>query len=288
MEQVYEKLEGIAQHLIQECAKWTPVDRAVPHEQQRISQAAQDELLRYVALAGGGAILHLAAQKQLDSLPRLQTRALQTRSELRRHVDTGELPLIWRPYRGGFDGMMAQLFDDCCRMWLAPEYRDTRFGDSCEVLKARLYVRFLTELAAHLRGLPPDPRTQEEQDTTDYVRDHNALRVLWEQLMRDGDSTQLLRFVREHPGVTTTSGQQYPYLHRICDVILEGHSYRLLRHAHWTQYLILKPIPREIAFPQRPGVPYWLQGEQLRRWVQDVKSGEVPEMNNPAYWDRYK
>lgn len=285
VESVYRDLEETAQYLIQESAKWIPEDRSLLYEERRARDAAHDDLLRRVALSGGGAILRLAVQKRLESLPRIQTRAFQTRGELRRHADTGTLPRNWPPYGESLDGLIVKLFDDCCRIWLPAEYRDTCDSYGRELWKPKLYARFLTELADHLRSLPRDDRPDEERMMSDYVRDHNALRVLWEQYTRDGNPVELLRFIREHPGVTTTSGQQYPRLHRICDVILEGQAYRLLRHAHWIEYLILKPIPRGIADPDRPGVPYWLTGAQLRRWVQDELTSPTKA---PTDWEQYR
>jgi hypothetical protein len=146
--------------LLEQSAAWTPVDRTIPPEQWRPLHEAQQAALAGVALHAGGAILELAAHKRLDSLPRLQTRALQIRADLRRHVEMGQLPVSYE-YAGGFDSLVMQLFDDCCKMWLPRQFTSYwRFGREAEM--AALYVRFLTEFGQHLRSLPPDPRPDAE------------------------------------------------------------------------------------------------------------------------------
>ena len=142
-------LEALATRLTAESADWVPTQMHARQELRRC-EAMQASLLWNMALAGGSIILHLAVQRRLDLLPRLQTRALQARSELRRHVEEGKPAYdVWPAGpREGFDLLVVQLFDDCCRTWLHSKQRRNWFGREPEV--ATTYARFMNELAKHL------------------------------------------------------------------------------------------------------------------------------------------
>ena len=98
-------------------------------------------------------------------------------------------------------------------------------------------------------------------------RYRRELRQHWDLFTQDHNAAKLLAFVRNNPTVTTDCGHEFPYLHRICDVILEGQAFRLSRCSTCEEELSLKPIPLEIAHSNDPGVPYWLRGQSLRDWA---------------------
>lgn len=143
-----ETLKARAARLITESAEWAPVD---VHDRLglRQRQETQSALLWDMAVAGGGILLRLAVLRLLDSLPRLQTRAFQARSDLRTHLERGQLPFAWRPRpAAGFDVLVVQLFDDCCHTRLDLQGPRTWFGREPEV--AATYARFMNVLAEDL------------------------------------------------------------------------------------------------------------------------------------------
>jgi hypothetical protein len=127
-----------------------PVDVSRPLE-LREKQRAQQELLWDTALAGGGVILNLSAQRLLDSAPRLQTRAFQARADIRRYTEAGELPWeIWPVPAEGLDVLVVQMFDACCDIWFGRDGRRTWFGRESEA--AATYATFMVELVHHLEN----------------------------------------------------------------------------------------------------------------------------------------
>src|SRR5690242_5920757 len=83
-------LRAHAGRLIEESAAWAPDDTALPWQERQDRYARKSRLLWQMALTGGGMIYHLSVLRRLSSKPRLQTRALQLRSELCRIVDSGD------------------------------------------------------------------------------------------------------------------------------------------------------------------------------------------------------
>jgi hypothetical protein len=142
-------LEARASRLAAEAERWGPADMADRRELVR-RQDEQKSLLWDMALTGGGIILRLAVLRLLNSRPRLQTRALQTRADIGRQLDEGTLPDDLHPVRGvGFDVLVVKLFDECCWMWLGRDTFTGWYGHEVEV--AIKYARFMRELAEHLR-----------------------------------------------------------------------------------------------------------------------------------------
>jgi hypothetical protein len=146
-------LEGHAARLIQESSAWIPVDMRDAGKLS-IQRKLQANLLWQMAVTGGGIIMRLSSLGFLKSHPRLQNRALQIRAELRRHVDSGELPQTtwpsWPSYTSGFDLLVVQLFHECCgelshqqlsREWIGNEYAT-----------ATIYAGFMKRLADELRN----------------------------------------------------------------------------------------------------------------------------------------
>lgn len=107
-----------------------------------------------MAVEGGGTILSLSVRAQLGTAPRLQTRALQTRAEIRRFADAGTLPWDYVPVHAhGFDLLLVQLFEACCAIWLGQKSHHSWYGREVEV--AATYSRFMRDLAQHLRDAGP-------------------------------------------------------------------------------------------------------------------------------------
>jgi hypothetical protein len=108
-------------------------------------------------------------------------------------------------------------------------------------------------------------------------------RALWEAFANGGDAAPLLAFLREHPEAAVHCGHDYPQLHRVMDVMLDGKPYRLLRCATCGEELTLAPLDASAATSE--GVPYWLNGVKLLDWVEDERRSPAEE---PVDWERYR
>jgi hypothetical protein len=114
----------------------------------------------------------------------------------------------------------------------------------------------------------------------------DALRRAWERFLEDGDEAAFLEVVRAWPRRRPSADVEYPEIHRICDVELCGQAYRVMRTVDVVdgeERLFVEPT--EAPNYDTPGVPYWLQGEGLRRWV--VEEGECPAKGE-IDWEQYR
>jgi len=99
-----------------------------------------------------------------------------------------------------------------------------------------------------------------------------------ESFLRPGADEERLSFLGRHarPG---NCAHDYPFVHRILDVVLAGHGYRIVRCISCDESLFVQKIPREQAGPMSPGVPLELRGMQLRSWVEHEAG--IPESDGP-------
>jgi hypothetical protein len=111
------------------------------------------------------------------------------------------------------------------------------------------------------------------------------LRALWEAFTLSGDASPLTTFLAKHAWTRRHCGHEYPYLHRIGDVILEGRAFRVARCTSCGEELSFEPLVPEQAAVESPGAPYWLTGDGLKRWT-------AAEAANPSKasidWDAYR
>jgi uncharacterized protein (TIGR02996 family) len=86
-------------------------------------------------------------------------------------------------------------------------------------------------------------------------------------------------------------GHDFPHCHRICDLRLRGAPFRVLRCQACGERLRAVRIT-EGVFGQHPGVPLWLRGEGLRRWIADELDGLTTERDERADgasdWEQYR
>jgi hypothetical protein len=108
----------------------------------------------------------------------------------------------------------------------------------------------------------------------------------WEQFLLTGDADALLATIQMIPDRPKLRGESYPELHRICDIDLGGNAYRLTRlfdPADQTQRLFITRT--DVPDFHADGVPYWLQGVALARWVHEET--ESPSDSAPD-WEEYR
>src|SRR5262245_5611044 len=92
----------------------------------------------------------------------------------------------------------------------------------------------------------------------------------WEQFLVDGNGSALLARVRALPTRPTPRDVDYPEFHRLRDIDLEGQAYRVSRLIDLDdgqERLFIHATA--VACLDVPGVPYWLRGPALARWVQE-------------------
>ena len=107
----------------------------------------------------------------------------------------------------------------------------------------------------------------------------------WERFLADGDEAAFLAQISDAPTLIARIEAMYPEFHRLCDVRLQGHAFRIFR-------LFERGVGQESLFVeatdvpdcQNPGVPYWLQGARLSAWIEDEI--EAPT-NDDVDWSRY-
>ncbi|QOV91196.1 hypothetical protein [Humisphaera borealis] len=112
----------------------------------------------------------------------------------------------------------------------------------------------------------------------------NKLKLAWERYLADGNAAQLLHLLQ-----TASDAKRcihaYPSLHRICDIIVEKHPYRVMRCVACNETLFIEPISFEVAKLDQPGVPYRLNGDRLRQWVSDETLYAPKEVVDWAKYD---
>ena len=110
-------------------------------------------------------------------------------------------------------------------------------------------------------------------------------REAWERFLADADGAALLSAIRTQPQRRPPDAE-YPEFHRLCDVVLNGESYRVSRLVDLDDgqellYIDLTDVPHFDV----QGVPYWLQGKALRRWVRDETEYPADEEID---WEEYR
>lgn len=110
-------------------------------------------------------------------------------------------------------------------------------------------------------------------------------RAAWERFPRDGDAPTLAVVVGLLPDRPPPHAD-YPAFHRLRDVELAGRAYRACRLAgarDGDERLFIGPTEAPVFGEE--GVPYWLTGRALPRWVRD-------ETEHPAKdevdWEAYR
>jgi hypothetical protein len=111
-------------------------------------------------------------------------------------------------------------------------------------------------------------------------------RAAWERFLADKDAAALLAAVRANPPLRRPVDADYPEYHRLRDVDLGGEAYRVCRLVDpddGRERLFIEPT--DVPAFDSEGVPYWLRGEALRRWVRDET--EYPA-DDETDWESYR
>ena len=113
----------------------------------------------------------------------------------------------------------------------------------------------------------------------------DPLTLAYSQFLDDGDVTSFLEAISQHGGRAPSDDVDYPHSHRICDVTLDSRGFRICR-----VYDVDDRSSRLFVFPSdyvsdHTGVPFWLTGDALHRWV-------VDEAESPAKaeidWEQFR
>lgn len=110
------------------------------------------------------------------------------------------------------------------------------------------------------------------------------LKVALRVLLETGDSTQLRRVISEDSDSHSQLDGEYPDLHRILDFRDGEECFRVVRKVSMNEHLSVQSIDCT-SFRSEPGVPLWLSGRELRRWVTEEK--EEPS-KGPVDWSTYR
>jgi uncharacterized protein (TIGR02996 family) len=117
--------------------------------------------------------------------------------------------------------------------------------------------------------------------------DDEALRLAFTDWLEDRDRWP------NGAASTTECGHDYPQRHRLCDVRLRGEPFRVTRCMTCNGKLQLFRVADSV-WGSEPGVPLWLEGEALRRWIEDERAaesaaeGDEDLRDHPTDWERYR
>ena len=113
-----------------------------------------------------------------------------------------------------------------------------------------------------------------------------ALKRAFEVFLADGDTSALVEVIRSNR-CRPPKNASYPAHHRICDFHHQSTGYRVTRLvADESEQIFIEPT--EFADPSQAGVPYDLQGPQLRRWIDDAAGKSAQEMESGEVdWGHY-
>ncbi len=110
-----------------------------------------------------------------------------------------------------------------------------------------------------------------------------ALKTAWECYLDDNDAPAFRAAIAEYGEVQPPLTAEYPELHRVADVVLDGHGFRIVRYVHGDAETLFV-VSHSATDPHEQGVPYSLSGLQLRRWIEDESRNPSKD---PTDWDSY-
>ena len=111
------------------------------------------------------------------------------------------------------------------------------------------------------------------------------VREALETYLTSADGAPLIELLEAHPELVVESiPGPYPDCHRICDVVLGRRVLRVLRSTAEDERILFLGISLAIRTDEA-GVPLWLSGEALRRWVQEEDDDPSDE---EVDWERFR
>ena len=113
------------------------------------------------------------------------------------------------------------------------------------------------------------------------------LKRAFEAFLIDGDTAALVEIIR-YNRCRPPKNASYPQHHRICDFRHESTAYRVTRLVVGESEQIFIG-PTQFAELSQAGVPYDVQGPQLRRWIDDESGWQALELEpREIDWDDYR
>ncbi|ALV08952.1 hypothetical protein [Roseateles depolymerans] len=100
--------------------------------------------------------------------------------------------------------------------------------------------------------------------------------------LESGDATEIGEIIASNPDLVSFNCGDYPDVHRVMDLQLNGKSFRVCRQLSRAENITLTPIDEP---SETPGVPLWLTGERLMRWATDETENPADE---PTDWSKYR
>lgn len=114
----------------------------------------------------------------------------------------------------------------------------------------------------------------------------SELAIKWEVFLICHNDKSLLSYLKEHPESMEECKHHYPENHRICDILLADGYYRVSRCAACGERLCFTIIPADAASPGASGIPYWVSGVGLRKWIEEEKEYQQKlEQDQEKYYD---
>ena len=101
-------------------------------------------------------------------------------------------------------------------------------------------------------------------------------------LLDIGNESAVASIITKYPEVIATASGEYPDSHRIADVCIQNKNYRVCRQISDDEKLTLALIDEP---SDAPGVPIWLEGEELRRWAKSELENPADE---PTDWESFR
>lgn len=100
--------------------------------------------------------------------------------------------------------------------------------------------------------------------------------------IESGDVSELREILVSHPNLVSGGAGDYPDVHRLMDVVIDGSGFRVCRRISEGESICFAPI-NDIS--NVPGVPLWLTGERLTLWA--AQEEENPA-DSPFDWIHYR
>lgn len=113
------------------------------------------------------------------------------------------------------------------------------------------------------------------------------LKQAWESFLENGDKEALLKAIESFSD-PLPDDFDYPYVHRICDIKICDRTYRVVRLADELESVYINECD---TGSEVGGVPYWLKGEKLRRWIRLETGDEFDDDYKPESetdWEMFR
>lgn len=114
------------------------------------------------------------------------------------------------------------------------------------------------------------------------------LKKAWELYLSDSNEASLLNAIERY-SEPLPKEFDFPYAHRIRDIKIGNHTYRVARIANDDEPIYIYEC--ETPSFKTEGVPYWLKGEKLQRWVRLEIEQELDEDYDPESdinWEMFR